>query len=182
MPPEIPDYEPTEIVAGDTVEWTKVLADYPASAWALKYRIVGQGIAKEIAASADGDAYAITIPAADTAAIQADVTARLFGYVESGVEKHTVYDDRLRIKPNPRTASVTDLQSHAERAIAALEARIEDRLTADIESYSINGRSVSKIPILECRKLLGQYRAQLWREQHEDESHPTHAIHFSNAE
>ena len=38
MAVDIPENEPDTLRAGDTWKWTRTLADYPASAWTLKYR------------------------------------------------------------------------------------------------------------------------------------------------
>lgn len=182
MAAEIPDYEPVEFVGGDTVEWTKVLADYPASSWTLKYRLIAGDVDSTITATEDGDSYEVEIPPATTAAIVTETVGRLVGWVTDGTDRHYVYDATVRVRPNIETATATNLKTHAVRTLAVIEAALENRLTADMESYSIDGRQVTKIPIKELRRLRGLYAAEVWREQNEDESHPTHAIEFTNAD
>jgi hypothetical protein len=180
----IPTCEPTEIIAGDTVAWTKTLGNYPAADWTLKYRLIGASVDSEITATEDGETFEVTIPASTLAAVVTDTDVRMIGWVENSdeTERYTVYDDYVRVRPNVATATATNLKTHAVRTLEVIEAAIEDRLTADMQSYSIDGRAVTKIPALELMQLRGIYRAKVWREQNEGESHPTHAIEFSNAQ
>ena len=59
--------EPTTIIAGDSVAWTKSLADYPAPTWTLKYRLVREGKSIEIVATASGSDHAIAVLPATSA-------------------------------------------------------------------------------------------------------------------
>ena len=69
MAVDIPENEPDTLRAGDTWKWTRTLADYPASAWTLKYRFKSAAGGFEITATASGDSYAITVAASTSAAV-----------------------------------------------------------------------------------------------------------------
>lgn len=182
MAADIPSNEPLEFVAGDTVKWYKSLADYtPQDGWTLKYRIVGGTIDLTKTADASSGTWLTTIDAADTAAIVADTTCRMIGWVEQGTEKWTVFDDYVRVKPNLRTATATNLKTHEVRTLEAIESVIEGRATADLEQYQVNGRAVTKIPMTELFQLRGMYRAIVWRQQNPGASFPSHAVRFSSA-
>ena len=71
MAADIPTSEPAELRAGDTWKWTKTLADYPASAWTLKYRFKNAAGGFEIIAATAGSDYAITVAASTTTAYAA---------------------------------------------------------------------------------------------------------------
>lgn len=179
MSAEIPSSEPLEIIAGDTVLWHKVLADYSiAGGWTLKYRIIGTGINLEKIATDDSGTYLVTIAAADLAAIVAEAVCRLVGWVEKGAEKWTVYDDYCRVQPNLRTATADQLKTKAAKTLEAIEAALEGRITADLESYQVNGRAVTKIPIKELQELRAAYTTIVWREQNRGASFPSHEIRF----
>jgi len=60
------------------------------------------------------------------------------------------------------------MSTHAQTMLAAIEAVLEGRITADIEQYSIAGRSITKIPIAELLKLRSYYKAEAVREQRAD--------------
>ena len=64
----IPSVEPTAIIAGDTLAWTKSLADYPASAaWVLKYRLINAASKIDITATTSGADHLVSVAAAVTA-------------------------------------------------------------------------------------------------------------------
>lgn len=182
MSADIPSHEPLEIVAGDTVVWSKSLADYsPADGWALKYRIVGGTINLELTADASSGTWLATIAANALAAIVALTTARLVGWVEKDAEKWTIYDDYVRVEANLRTATAEQLKSQAQKNLDAIDAALAGRITADLEQYQINGRAVTKIPIKELQELRGVFVAIVWREQNRGASFPSHAIRFGGA-
>lgn len=55
--------------------------------------------------------------------------------------------------------------SHAETVLAAIEAVIERRATVDQQSYSIEGRSLARMPIDDLLRFRSQYRAEVANEQ-----------------
>ena len=73
MTREIPSREPSDIVAGDTIEWyrTDLTGDFPASGgWTLAYTLrlrSGTGNKITVNAAASGDAFLVTILAATSA-------------------------------------------------------------------------------------------------------------------
>ena len=177
MAPAIPTTEPTQFVAGDTVKWTKTVADYPASdEWTLKYAIRGQGVV-DVVADTSGSGYAITIPAAKTASLRPG-NYEWAAWVEKDAEVYTVGSGVIAVLPNLQTAKAGDRVSHAERTLAVLEAAIEGRLTTDMESYSIGGRAVTKLAPTELVKLRNQYTSAVWRERNPGKLGPRVATVF----
>lgn len=164
MAASIPTQEPTQVIAGDSWQWNIAYGDYPASeGWVLAYAFRGPTDLSTGSGdiTVDGDGWQIRIPASAT-----NLTAgpyRLIGYVTKTGERFTVYDAALLVLPNPITA--VNAQSHAERTLAVIDAAIEGRLTADVESYQIHGRSVSKIPMSELVKLRAIYASAVERER-----------------
>jgi hypothetical protein len=62
--------EPTHIITGETLEWTRSYDDYPASLWHLNYYFRGPGVGFNAAwgteVTADGDDFVITVPTTKT--------------------------------------------------------------------------------------------------------------------
>jgi hypothetical protein len=183
---EIRPHEPEQFVAGDTVLWTKSLDDFaPSDGWTLSYRFVGA--AEEIAATAVV-ATANTIGGWDVAiaAVDSDVAPgvyRLIGYVSNAGTgaRHTVVDETVTIAANLATGTPASLQSDNENILAAIDARMSGRITADQESVAINGTQITRIPIEKLATLRGIYAARVWREQNPGRSNPSHALRFRHA-
>jgi hypothetical protein len=179
LAPQIPANEPISIVAGDTVVFTKVLADYSVvDGWAMKYRLFGPmgiGAAPIVDKTITpvpivNGLWQITFAPADTSAVVADASYRLVGQVSLSGETHTIYDATLRILANPITATPTNLLSHAERTLAIIEAKIEGRMTADMEHYQIDGKLV---------RLRARYRFEVWRQRNPGVAAPQRLVRFS---
>lgn len=158
MPHEIPITEPTEIIAATTVRWDRTLVDYPpADGWTLKYALRGP-TDLDVEATAAGDIYQVRITATQSGTLKPG-TYRLHGFVEKDDDRFVVYEGDLSVQESP--IAVVGRATHAETVLAAIEAAIEGRLTADLEEVTINGRSVKHIPIRELRQLRGAYLAEV---------------------
>ena len=168
MAADIPTTEPTEARAGDTWKWTKTLADYPASeGWALTYRFKSATAAFEVAASASGDDYSVTVAATTTD----DIAAGFYTWVAQvslAGEKYTVDSGPFTVNPDFHTGTASaayDGRSHARIVVDAIEAVIEGRASRDQEAYEIAGRSLKRTPIADLLKLRQHYRAELATEE-----------------
>ena len=170
MSAEIPTSEPGALRAGDTWKWTKTVADYPASAWTLKYRFKSPSAGFEITASASGDDYAVTVSAATTAAY-ASGTYSWIAWVEGGTsEKYTVDTGIVEIDPDYRSGTATaalDDRSHARKTLAAIESWIESR-NPGVAEYEIAGRRMKYIPVSDLIKLRQVYKSEVAAEDAAD--------------
>lgn len=171
MSTSIPTSEPQALRAGDTWQWRRELADYPASAWTLKYRFKNSAGGFEITATADGDVHAVTVPAATTAAYVAGAYD-FVGWVEGGGQKFTVIADRrLLIEPDLRNGLATaalDLRSNARQRLEALEAAMLAR-DPSLASYTIQtaggARTKQFTTLAEVRTEYDKVRAEVQREE-----------------
>jgi len=166
---DVPTTEPLEFRAGDTVLWTKTIADYPAGeGWALTYYIAGpQRIT--VTASTDGDTFSATITAAQTTALQAGHYF-IEGYVSKDSERFNVYSGDVRVKPNfANEADVApgyDGRSHARKCRDALRAMMEGTTSSAIIDYTIFGeRNVKLMTVDDRLKLLGYYENLVRQEE-----------------
>lgn len=73
-------------------------------------------------------------------------------------------EGRVEVLPDP-AAATGDLRSVAERILAAIDARIEGRVTADCDAYSIEGRSITRTPLDILMRVRGSYARRVEVEQ-----------------
>lgn len=162
---DIPTKEPLEIVAGDTVKWTKSLSDYPASeSWVLTYYIKGNGINASAAATADGDDHAVTIAAATTAA-WASGDCWMDGYVAKSGERYKVYSAKLVVKPDLSAEDGTfDGRSDAKIMLDAVETAIKALNFSD-KSYTLGDRTVTRRDLPELLQTRDRLKGEVYNEQ-----------------
>lgn len=58
-----------------------------------------------------------------------------------------------------------DFRSHAEKMLSAINEVLQGRIPKDMQSYEIDGRQLTRIPILELESLRRKYQAQVNRER-----------------
>ena len=161
MAAEIPKIEPTEITAGDTLKFTISLSDYlPADGWTLSYALVNKDNQIDITGSDNGDgSHLISVAKATTKGWVAG-TYDWQAYVDNGTERYKVREGQLEILADFASQSNYDARSHVKKVLDAVEAVLEGRASKDQESYTINGRSLSRTSIPDLMKLRDRYRAE----------------------
>ena len=158
-------YEPEKLTSGVTWKWKKTISDYPASEWTLSYYLRKDGAtATSFSAAADGDSYLVTVAAATTAAYASGIYD-FIGWVIKGTEKFEIFNSMIEVLPNPTNSSSYDPRSHARRVMELLEAAMEGRVPNGMESYSIGGRSINKIPLNQLRELWEKYKMDVVMEE-----------------
>lgn len=168
--------EPTEIIIGDTITWTRrgvqavsendagtlEYTDIKASdGWTLKLTAVGRLGIFSITATADdenADDFKFTAAAAITAAYTAgDYQWQLVA--TKTTTRYTIAEGWVTLLDNiSGRSALYDNRSHAKKVVDAIEAVIENRATLDQMSYTIGGRSLSKTPVADLLRLLVFYR------------------------
>ena len=165
---DIPTTEPTEVVAGDLVTWTRpehsdlTIAD----SWILTYALVKDGTKIDITSSDNGDqTYLISVAAATTATWTVG-TYKWQAYLTKGSERYSV--DEGTIVVNTDFASATggyDDRSHWQTVLDNVEAVIQGRATKDQSSYTISGRQLSRTPIVDLIALYDKAKAAVIAEK-----------------
>jgi hypothetical protein len=172
LAPTIPEIEPTSFVVGDTLKWYRTFSDYPASeGWVLTYSFRGAD-ALDLNATHitnDGTRYVIVVPAATTALLQPGVFTWT-AYATLAGERYTAATGTAVVQADLATAEPRE--SDAVRQLAIVEAAIEGRLTADTESFQINGKSVNKTPIETLYKIRDKLRWEVYGERNGSLSMP----------
>lgn len=156
---------PVEIGAGESFAWRFESSDFdPADGWTLSYHFRGPEDV-DLDGTVDGQGFEL--------AFDLEEFTRAGGYAWEAValnsgqgERCVVQSGRLTIRRNLEDATeLGDQKSHAERMVERLEAAIEGTADANVLSYTIAGRSIERIPILELRSLLASYRREVEAER-----------------
>ena len=157
---------PKQIVAGDSIGWTKSLSNYPASAgWALSYTLVSPTARQVINGSASGDDFLLAANATTTAA-WAPGTYTWTAAVSKGTDRYTIESGQVEILADPATAaSGLDTRSHVKKTLDALEAVIEGKAANDQLAVSVAGRSITRMSPEELLSWRDKYNALYIREQ-----------------
>lgn len=151
----------------------------PNDAWTVTFYALGQ-YAFNFTASAQvatGD-WLFSYDAATNAA----VLPGTYRYTIEGVLSSKTYvlaAGAVTVLAKAAATAGTDQRTHAEIALANIESALAGRYTADVQAYQIHGRALTKIPVLELKKLRTQYRWEVWRERNPGRPNPGLQVAFT---
>lgn len=160
------------LVAGDTLNYTAQVPDYPATAgWTFRVRFVprstgvGSGVAHTATATASGSDYVVQV----AAAVTATWAAGRYGWaswVEKAGERYTLASGQITVQADPANAAVgADSRTHAERVLDAVEAVIEGRATQAQSEMQLGERALKYIPMAELLAVRDRYRWEVRAQQ-----------------
>lgn len=172
-----PDEVPKNFGIGTTVRFTRTFSSFPATDW--DYKIYWNGPAKFNQAgvawpSLSAAAFLIQVPPDSTKDLQPGAyryCERVTAKAEDDQSQIQVWDltgDTLvtNITPSAADSPANAFQSWEEQTIAVLQQAIAGTLPSAMQSYHIAGRAVSKYAIGDLTKLLGYFKAIVWRKTH----------------
>jgi hypothetical protein len=155
--------EPSKIVAGDTVGWTKSLPDYPAASYTLKYELRGPS-SITITATGSGTEYTVAVLAATSDDYVPGIYS-MYGVVSAGAVRHTVFQGTIEVVENPTEIQPgTDTRGHARRTLALIEAAIENYAANPYQTITIAGRTKSNWSMSELLSWRDRYIQEAKRE------------------
>lgn len=159
-----PKQEPNELVVGDRWVWQRpdLVSDYAIADFALSYTFTDDAGAATFAISATeaDNNYFIEVASSTTASLTAgEYQWKAFVKRSSDNERFTVDEGRTKILANTELAA-SDVRSHAKKVLDAIEAIIENRASQDQMSYSIAGRSLSRMTIQDLHFFRARYKAE----------------------
>jgi hypothetical protein len=162
-----PEGEPRELVVGDFLQWKRsdLVADYPTATHSAEYvaRITGGGSNEIKLAGTEGSAdyYLFTVPSATSADFapglyhwQLEITQTSSGnriVVDTG--DFTAIPDMDNNQADPRI--------HAEIMLDKINSILEGKADSDVGSYSIAGRSLTKMTFAELMDARDRYKAEI---------------------
>ena len=171
-----PEGEPTEIVVGDFVQWKRsdIAVDYPTSSgYTAEYvaRITGGG-STEVkipqAAGTTDDYYLFTASSATTESFiaglyhwQLEITQTSSGNrIVVDIGDFTAIPDMDNNQADPRI--------HAEIMVTKIQTILEGKADADVSSYSVAGRSLTKMTFQELVDARDYYRREVVKHNNDE--------------
>ncbi|MCH2057893.1 MAG: hypothetical protein MK214_15030 [Thalassotalea sp.] len=153
--------EPKSFISGTKVIWSR---DYTGSETAIyEYILMSEQHKHTIPATYLMGEIIVAINSAESAALNAD-HYHWFLIETSEGEKFQIAEGRIEVKANPFTSETTTVLSHNEKMLTSIRKRLEGRVLTDHENYTIEGRSLSRIPFETLKKLENDYA---WRVHNE---------------
>jgi len=162
-----PTQEPDLLVVGDRWTWRRpdLVNDYPTADYALTYEFMCD--------SGGGGSHKFTITATETSddyiiEVSQDVTEHyhVHNYKWYAFITRTSDSERISIDSGVTqlvadyAESTADQRSHAKKVLDAIQAVLENRASQDQMSYSIAGRSLSRMSIDDLMTFRDRYRAE----------------------
>lgn len=164
-----PTVEPEEFTVGDFVQWkrTDIITDYPPASYSAEYvaREHGGGNSEiKIPATESADYYLFTITSSDSSAF---IAGRYHWQLEI---TETSSSNRIAIESGDFNI-IVDLDSNqadprifAEILLGKIESLLNGKADSDVASYSIAGRSLTKLSFSElieardyCRREVSEH-------------------------
>lgn len=170
MAAPIPSSEPKTVSAGNTIQWTKSVSDYPADqGWVLSYAFVSTvGNKFGVTATASGSEFLVTIAASTSAGYVAG-TWTWQAYVSKAAERFLVDSGSMKILPDYSAQATTlDTRSHARRCLELIMLAMEGRLPDGLDGYSIGGVDIRMIGLAQLRELYDKYLSDVMSEDAAD--------------
>ena len=162
--------EPTQIVTGDFVQWkaSGLVDDYPTDAYTSSFIArPTSGGSNEISVTATGQTthYLYTISSTDSASFaKGEYSWQLKITRNSDSSQVVVNQGNLEVLANIST-STSDTRSHSEIMVSKIESLLSGKADSDVSSYSIAGRSLTKLSFQELQDARTFYRGEVTREQ-----------------
>jgi hypothetical protein len=174
--PVIPTSWPKFITAGNTFKVDRSFQQFGGSPdWALSLLFAGQetaDISGTPQITPDGNVYHVVLMPSDTqplnpgggASLAYTVVERLTASSDGEVIDVSVH--KIMVSPNIALAEAGDYLTDEEKVLAQLQTMLTTRLAGGaVESYSIAGRSISKLSIPQLQEMIGQYKWKVYRQR-----------------
>lgn len=162
-----PSQEPETLVVGDRWVWQRpdLVTDYPTDQYALTYEFhcdTGGGGSHKFTVTASETTTSYVVEVAST--ITDDYTANQYKWyafiTRTSDSERVAVDNGLTSLVANYADTNADLRTHAKKVLDAVQAVIENRATIDQSSFSIAGRSLSRMSIDELFLVRDRYRAE----------------------
>lgn len=172
-PAESPTTEPQQIVVGDFIQWrkTNLSDDYPNTLYTANYvaRITGGGSTEiQLPSTVYGDDYLFTVDSATS-------TDFVAGYYHWQLEITRISDGNRIVLERGTFTAIEDLdvngadpRSHAEIMVDKIEGILQGKADSDVSSYSIAGRSLTKMSPSELTEWRDYYRKEFAKEKKDE--------------
>lgn len=152
---------PDRLTAGDSATIVRPFPAVAGASYTVKLRFIApDGTIAAITASEADNAFSFAVATTTLASMTPGVIS--WAITAEKVDERITLDSgtmTLLADPSNATTAATSNLAHIERVIAACKARLEDKLTDDVQMYQLpGGVTVSKLTLREVRELLAQYQ------------------------
>ena len=156
-------HEPSQIAQGQTISFTKKLANFPASAgWSLTYSLRGNGQQISFSSTASVDDHVILVGAATTETWLAGEYQLSGSAISTDGKDFQFYLNNFLITPDLATADGgIDLRTHAQKMLVDIEAQLEQCAKNILRSTTVEGTTIlreERKSLLEVRQAYVQER------------------------
>ena len=166
---DIPEKEPISFYKGETIVWkrTDIGSDYDPSSHSMVWEasLESNGSTRFSATVTEsGTEYTFTLDNSNTSGYTSGDYFWVLKVLQTSDSETLVIDSgKITVKDN-FFATTGDTRSHAKVMLDKIESILEGRADADVSSYSIQGRSLSKISIAELLQWRDYYKAEYQKE------------------
>lgn len=165
-----PEGEPTEVVVGDFIQWKRsdLVNDYPTASYTATYiaRISGGG-ANEIQLAGTGQVTHYLFSVSST--VSADFVPGHYYWqleiVRNSDSERIVIDRGEFYAIADLDVNQSDPRTHAEIMVDKIESLLEGKADADVSSYSVAGRSLTKLTFNELVEARDYFRSEVTKEK-----------------
>jgi hypothetical protein len=156
---------PTQIVIGDFIQWkiTAFSEDYPNTLYTMRFvarQSTGGSSEIKIDAVALDDDYLFSVPSS----VSANYEHCEYHYqieIERNSDNERIVVDRGQLKIVTDLDNQVDPRFHAEIMLGKIESILEGKADSDVSSYSIAGRSLTKLTPDELVQWRNYYRREV---------------------
>jgi len=164
-----PTTEPVTVVVGDFIQWkrTDLGTDYPNNLYTATYvaRITGGGSNEiTLTGTASGEDYLFTVESADSADFAPGYYHWQLEIVRNSDSNRIVVDRGVFTAIVDLDVNQSDPRTHAEIMISKIESLLSGKADADVSSYSIAGRSLTKLSFSELVEARDYYKREYQKE------------------
>lgn len=161
-----PEGEPLQIVVGDFLQWkkTQIANDYPTATHSAEYvaRITGGGASEIKLAAIERDTYYLfQVDSATSAAFEAGFYHWQLEVTETATGNRIVVERGEFEAIQDLDINGADPRPHAEIMLDKIESLLEGRADGDVSTYSIAGRSITKMSPEELLQWRDYYRREV---------------------
>lgn len=161
-----PEGEPTEVVVGDFIQWKRsdLVADYPPALYSAEYvaRITGGGSNEIKLPGTEIDThYLFTVSSADSADFAPGLYHWQLEITQTSTGNRIVVDIGDFTAIPDMDSNQADPRIHAEVMVDKIETILQGKADSDVSSYSIAGRSLTKMSFSELIDAREYYKREI---------------------
>lgn len=160
---------PKKIVAGDSIEFLVAIpSDY--ASWLGSARITGPAQMNATSVATEGADYHVTFEGQSASGTKTLSPGQylLTVWASDGNNRKTIAQYSLTITEN--LAVGTPAQSHAVQMLGLIETELRNRVNGhrSIESYTVDGVNITKIPTEQLERMRAKYANEVFQQQNRD--------------